>query len=155
MKCPNCGAENDSKLRFCEYCGTELPHKVLRPNQTYINNYYVNPVPPDSSHLPPDYSHQVQQFIPPSYHNYAPPQVYNEAYVPCERCGGRMLPQTVTEMKKRSIFTILWWLFLTAISAGIIPIISLIRGRKSRTVTYMVCQRCGHRVDSKRLKAWK
>lgn len=92
---------------------------------------------------------------PPQYQNYAPQQVYNEAYVPCEHCGGKMLPQTATEMRKRSIFTIIWWIFLTVISFGIIPIISLIRGRKSRTVTYMVCQRCGHRVDSKRLKAWK
>lgn len=43
LKCPNCGANVNSKFRFCEYCGAEIA--VPRPNQvnTTINNYYVSP----------------------------------------------------------------------------------------------------------------
>lgn len=51
MKCPNCAAETDSRKRFCDFCGSELP-RPKRPqpsqhnysqNQTVINYYGVAP----------------------------------------------------------------------------------------------------------------
>ena len=36
MKCPNCGAE--TKGKFCEYCGSEMPQEKVTVNIT--NNYY-------------------------------------------------------------------------------------------------------------------
>lgn len=48
MKCPNCGAENDSRFRLCEYCKTELNYE--RPNHHVTDNstniYIVNPTNP-------------------------------------------------------------------------------------------------------------
>lgn len=141
MKCPSCGAENDSRWRSCQYCGSELPYIKQAPTHITQNYYYGN----QRLATPPVMQGQA----------YAPNQIYNEAYAVCPRCGGKMLPQTVSEMKKRNILTILLWIFLTLCSAGIIPLIAIIRGRKSKTRTYMVCQRCGYRVDSRKLKNWK
>lgn len=132
MRCPNCGEENDNRSLTCLSCGYDL-----RPRRMPVAQAPAQQMP-------------VQQR--PAY---APNQIYNEAYAVCPRCGGKMLPQTVSEMKKRNILTILLWIFLTLCSAGIIPLIAIIRGRKSKTRTYMVCQRCGYRVDSRKLKNWK
>lgn len=48
MKCPNCGAENDSRFRICEYCKSELNYE--RPNQHITDNstkiYIVNSTNP-------------------------------------------------------------------------------------------------------------
>ena len=39
MKCKNCGAEANG--RFCEYCGSEMPHPE-NPHINVTNNYYYN-----------------------------------------------------------------------------------------------------------------
>lgn len=150
MKCPSCGAENDSRWRYCQYCGSELPLIKQRPVKITTNYYYGNQAevsPPGSQEH--SYTPERQR------QNYAPQQNYNEAYAVCPRCGGKMLPQTVAEMKRRGFFTIIFWLLLCVMSLGIIPLIFLIRGRKSEAITYMVCQRCGYRLNSNKLKNWK
>lgn len=150
MKCPSCGAENDSRRRNCQDCGCELPFTKQRPVQITTNSHYGNQAdahPPRRREL--DYTPESQE------QTYAPQQIYNDAYAVCPRCGGKMLPQTVAEMKRRGFFTIIFWLILCVMSLGIIPLIFLIKGRKSKTITYMVCQRCGYRLNSKKLKNWK
>ena len=61
MKCPNCNAETNSANRFCEYCGSELPHEKPNINttnstvdnsQTVINNYYVTQPQPQPTYIP-------------------------------------------------------------------------------------------------------
>lgn len=38
MKCPNCGAE--TKGKFCEYCGSEMPKEKSETTINITNNYY-------------------------------------------------------------------------------------------------------------------
>lgn len=150
MKCPNCGTENDSRRSNCQDCGNELPLTKQRPVQITTHSHdgkQTETHPPRGQER--DYLPERQE------QTYAPQQIYNDAYAVCPRCGGKMLPQTVAEMKRRGFFTIIFWLILCVISLGIIPLIFLIRGRKSKTITYMVCQRCGYRLNSNKLKNWK
>lgn len=59
MRCPNCGAEADSK--FCPYCGSQMPYSgpenVYTDNsqQTIINNYYINPGDMPGNGMPNNY----------------------------------------------------------------------------------------------------
>ncbi len=66
MKCPNCAAETDSRKRFCDFCGSELPRpKKSGPsqhnysqNQTVINYYGAAPPQPQQQNL---FSEQERQ----------------------------------------------------------------------------------------------
>ena len=127
-----------------------MPSIKQRPVQIAMNSHYGN-----QSDAHPPRGQERDDLPERQEQTYAPQQIYNDAYAVCPRCGGKMLPQTVAEMKRRGCLTIIFWLLLCVISLGIIPLIFLIRGRKSKTITYMVCQRCGYRIDSTKLKNWK
>ena len=73
MKCPHCGADTAGK--FCEYCGSEMPHSGPQVQNTYktenvtqhvTNVYYVNTAEgnfPPSQNSQPNYP--PQQPFPP------------------------------------------------------------------------------------------
>lgn len=64
----------------------------------------------------------------------------------CSRCGSELQAQVVSELKKRGCLSVLLYLILLCIPlVGWIALFSLLRGRKSQTVTYLVCPKCGHR----------
>ena len=68
----------------------------------------------------------------------------------CPRCGGQMQIQAVSEIKKRGCLTVLLYIFLLCVPiAGWIALFMLLRGRKSKTVNYAVCQKCGYRTSPK------
>ena len=64
----------------------------------------------------------------------------------CPKCGGTMRVQAVSEVHKRGCFTVLLYLILLCIPIlGWIALFCLLRGRKSTTETYGVCQSCGYK----------
>lgn len=65
----------------------------------------------------------------------------------CSKCGSQNVAnQVVTENKKRGCLTVLIYIVLLCIPIiGWIALFCLIRGKKSKTVTYAVCQNCGKR----------
>lgn len=71
----------------------------------------------------------------------------------CPNCGSNnMQVQAVAEMKKRGCLTILLYIILILIPViGWIALFCLLRGRKSKTVTYAVCQNCGYKVETSKL----
>lgn len=71
----------------------------------------------------------------------------------CPKCGSNnMQVQAVAEMKKRGCLTILLYIILICIPViGWIGLFFLLRGRKSKTVTYAVCQKCGYKVEADKL----
>lgn len=65
----------------------------------------------------------------------------------CPRCGGtNVAVQTVSEMKKRGCLSILLLVLLALTVVGLPLVIAwvILRGRKSVTKTYAVCQTCGN-----------
>ena len=65
----------------------------------------------------------------------------------CPRCGGtNVTVQTVSEMKKRGCLSILLMLLIACTIIGIpfLIIWVILRGRKTVTKKYAVCQTCGH-----------
>lgn len=65
----------------------------------------------------------------------------------CPRCGGEMQVQAVAEIKKRGCLTVLLYIVLLCVPViGWIALFMLLRGKKSKTVSYRVCQACGYRV---------
>lgn len=62
----------------------------------------------------------------------------------CPRCGGNMTVQTVTEDRRTGCLTVLLYILLIIASFGLALIFLLLR-RKTRAVTYMVCQSCGYK----------
>ena len=65
----------------------------------------------------------------------------------CPQCGSdRVQVQLVSEIRKRGCLSVLLYLILLCIPViGWIALFMLLRGRKSRTVAYGVCQNCGWR----------
>ena len=65
----------------------------------------------------------------------------------CPKCGSdRVQVQLVSEIRKRGCLSVLLYLILLCIPViGWIALFMLLRGRKSRTVAYGVCQNCGWR----------
>lgn len=54
--------------------------------------------------------------------------------------------QVVTESRKTGCGTLLFYLILTISIFGIFILIPLLLRKKTETVTYRVCQTCGHRA---------
>lgn len=70
----------------------------------------------------------------------------DEVKIVCPRCGGDVQIQAVSELKKRGCLSILLYIVLLFIPIiGWIALFCLLRGRKSKTVSYRVCQKCGYR----------
>lgn len=64
----------------------------------------------------------------------------------CPKCGGEMHAQVISEIQKRGILTVLLYIVLLFVPIiGWIALFMLLQGRKSKTVTYAVCQSCGYR----------
>lgn len=65
--------------------------------------------------------------------------------VTCPKCGSSNVSvQAVAEQKKRGCLTVLLYIILLCLPVvGWIALFMLLRGKKSKTVTYGVCQTCG------------
>ena len=65
----------------------------------------------------------------------------------CPKCNSdNVNVQVVSEVKKRGFFKILIYIILLCVPIiGWIALFMLIKGRKSKTVSYAVCQSCGKR----------
>lgn len=62
----------------------------------------------------------------------------------CPKCGGDMQVQAVAETQKRGCLAVLLYIVLLCIPViGWIALFMLLRGKKSKTFTYSVCQSCG------------
>lgn len=70
-----------------------------------------------------------------------------ERFMKCPKCGSENVQvQAVSEMKSRGCLTVLLYIILLCIPViGWIALFMLLRGRKSKTITYAVCQNCGNR----------
>lgn len=64
----------------------------------------------------------------------------------CPECGSPHISmQAVNETQQRSCLAVLGYIILLFVPVvGWIALFLLLRGRKSKTVTYAVCQNCGH-----------
>ena len=66
--------------------------------------------------------------------------------VKCPKCGQHLVQfQTVTESKKAGCFTVILYIILACTIFGLFIVIPLMLRKKTRTVTYAVCQNCGHK----------
>ncbi len=65
----------------------------------------------------------------------------------CPKCQSENVTiQAVSEQNKRGCFTVLLYIILFCIPVlGWIALFCLLRGKKSKTVSYAVCQDCGNK----------
>lgn len=65
----------------------------------------------------------------------------------CPKCGSENVQvQAVAELKSRGCLTVIFYIILLFIPViGWIALIMLLKGRKSKTKNYAVCQNCGNR----------
>lgn len=64
----------------------------------------------------------------------------------CPKCGTPLQAQVTSETQKRGCLTVILYIILLFIPiVGWIALFCLLRGKKSKTVTYMVCPNCGYR----------
>ena len=64
----------------------------------------------------------------------------------CPKCKSENVQiQTVTESRKAGCLTIILYILLACTILGLLIVIPLLLRRKTETVTYAVCQNCGHR----------
>ena len=61
--------------------------------------------------------------------------------------------QAVSELQKRGCLTVLFYIFLLFVPVlGWVALFMLIRGKKSKTNNYAVCQKCGYRTAPSKVK---
>ena len=70
----------------------------------------------------------------------------------CPKCGGTMAIQTISESRKAGCFTIILYILLAISILGLFILIPLMLRRKTETVTYAVCQKCGYKKVLSRSK---
>lgn len=64
----------------------------------------------------------------------------------CPKCKSENVQiQTVSESRKTGCLTILLYILLACTILGLLIVIPLLLRRKTETVTYAVCQDCGHK----------
>lgn len=64
----------------------------------------------------------------------------------CPKCKSENITfQTVSEQKKSGCLTIILYILLACTILGLLIVIPLMLRKKTETVTYAVCQNCGHR----------
>jgi DNA-directed RNA polymerase subunit RPC12/RpoP len=64
----------------------------------------------------------------------------------CPKCGSEDVNvQAVAEQKKRGCLGACMWILLAICTLGLIILIPLLTKKGSKTRTYAVCQRCGHK----------
>ncbi|MEE1155327.1 MAG: hypothetical protein UH241_09240 [Acutalibacteraceae bacterium] len=65
----------------------------------------------------------------------------------CPKCQSNNISyQAVSENKKRGCLSILLYVALLCVPViGWIALFKLLQGKKSKTITYAVCQNCGNR----------
>ncbi len=63
----------------------------------------------------------------------------------CKKCGSQnVVTQAVNETQRRGCLTVLIYIILLCIPIiGWIALFNLLRGRKSKTKMYCICQDCG------------
>lgn len=122
MFCPNCGAKSNGK--FCPNCGTALGStetNIIDKSETIINNYYSSPT--NVNHQSGDKPKRI-----------------------CPKChNGNITYQTITEQKKTGCLVVLIYIILAISCIGWLILIPMLASKKDKTVTYAVCQSCGHR----------
>lgn len=118
MYCKKCGKQLEDGAKFCSVCGTSTDNKapVAPPTRTSSQPIVVH----------------------------AQPQVSSSR--PCPRCKGRNVQfQTVVEAKKTGCMTVLLYIFLAVSVLGWLVLIPILLRKKTKTVTYVICQSCGYR----------
>lgn len=64
----------------------------------------------------------------------------------CPKCNSENISyQTVTEPRKSGCLTVILYILLACTCFGLLIVIPLMLRKKTVTVTYAVCQNCGHR----------
>ena len=64
----------------------------------------------------------------------------------CPKCKHENVSiQTVSEAKSAGCLTILLYIILACTVLGLLIVIPLLLRKKTKTVTYAICQDCGHR----------
>lgn len=64
----------------------------------------------------------------------------------CPKCHcDNISYQTVSESKNGGCLMILFYILLAVTICGLLVLIPLLLRKKTKTVTYAVCQSCGHR----------
>lgn len=133
MFCPNCGTETNG--RFCPNCGTDLSSTKTNINdesETIVNNYYSAPNSSNQDNTSNNYKSDALG-------NNKPKRI-------CPKChNSNITYQTVTEQKKTGCLTVLIYFLLAISCIGWLVLIPLLTKKKDQTVTYAVCQNCGHR----------
>lgn len=64
----------------------------------------------------------------------------------CPKCKSENIVfQTVSEQKSTGCLTVILYILLACTILGLLIVIPLMLRKKTETVTYAVCQNCGHR----------
>lgn len=156
MKCQKCGAEFEGN--FCPNCGTRFasaPHKCqcgypLSPEAKFCPKCGMSVGQSELTRPASCYQNTAPTFQ--NAQNTAPVPVQNMAFsmppkqgIKCPRCGQvNVSVQAVAEMDKRGCISTLMWIVLSMFTLGL-ALIPLLRGKKSHTRSYAICQTCGHR----------
>ena len=64
----------------------------------------------------------------------------------CPKCKSENITfQTVSEQKSTGCLTVILYILLACTILGLLIVVPLMLRKKTETVTYAVCQNCGHR----------
>lgn len=136
MYCKYCGKEISENAKFCECCGKPVL-KEYAPVQQKVE-----------VHRCPKCGDAVSQYAQMCRNcgtnlSVSNPRTNKRNCPKCKSCNIEY--QTVTESRGTGCFTVLLYILLACTILGLLIVIPLALRKKTETITYAVCQDCGHK----------
>lgn len=136
MYCKHCGKQIAENAKFCDGCGKPVADEPKPVEQK-----------PEVRRCPKcgEAVNQYAQMCRNCGTNLtiANPRTSKRNCPKCKSCN--VTYQTVTESKGTGCFTIFLYILLACTILGLLIVIPLMLRKKTETVTYAVCQDCGHK----------
>lgn len=138
MYCKYCGKQIADDAKFCDGCGKPIEN---------VEQVHVEEQKKEIRRCPKcgDIVHQYAQMCKNCGTDLTKTNIRtNKQNCPkCKSC--KISYQTVTESKGTGLFTIILYIILAMTILGLLVVVPLMLRKKTETITYAVCQDCGHK----------
>lgn len=146
--CPFCGQSGIGNWKYCQKCGNLLIdycHKC--GSKVYAGMKFCNKCGTDIRDLFHEHANETNTDHSNDEQPHTTPERFEGKYLSCQRCGGPVVVQTVSESRDDGCMMMLLYILLAVTILGLLIVIPLALRKKTELHTYATCQRCGYRYQ--------
>ena len=144
--CPFCGVKVEDGWWYCRKCGNLLSsHCHKCGEKVYADMKFCNKCGTDIRDLFHEHANETNTDHSNDGQPHTAPERFEGKYLSCQRCGGPVVVQTVSESRDDGCMMMLLYILLAVTILGLLIVIPLALRKKTELHTYATCQRCGYR----------